>query len=102
MWLKVGVGVALLWWFTRPAGAALPQIFGKACPEGTVSGPWFTCVPTSSPGVGVTVIKTSSECDPSSPIYDPKRCIAQAGVTSVPDYCNPKSPDYDAYNCVML
>lgn len=83
LYLKVGGVIAILWYLTKPSGAAFLPNLGQGCPAGTVKGPWFTCVPVSTGGIGVTVIKTSSECDPTSPIYDPARCSATAGRESL-------------------
>ena len=86
IWLKAGAVVAVLWWLTKPAGAAIaPELGLGTCPAGTqrATGIWgaVSCVPTA--GVSIDVVKTTSECDPTSPIYDASRCAASAGFTSI-------------------
>ncbi len=84
MWLlKPAIVVGVLWYFTQPSGAAILPALGKNCPAGTVSGPWFLCVPATSGGIGIDVVKTSSECDPTSPIYNAARCSASAGTDPI-------------------
>jgi hypothetical protein len=88
VWLvKPAIVVGVLWYLTRGASAAPSDV--SNCPPGTLNIPFLGCTgystttSDSNPGIGVTVVKTTSECDPSSPIYDPARCVATAGVQRV-------------------
>ena len=82
MWLvKPAIVVGVLWYLTKGASAAQGA---PKCPPGAIYIPWYGCATvletTTEPKIGVEVVKTTSECDPSSPIYDPARCVATAGV----------------------
>lgn len=85
MWtiVKIGAVVGILWWLMQPSGAAeIADLFG-GCPSGTMDSGGGVCVPTPSGGVGISVVKTSSECDPSSPIYNASNCSASAGISPI-------------------
>lgn len=59
--LKAGIVIGGLWWLaqrTRAGAAAIAEV--KNCPPGTVSGPWFTCVPQCNTAAGEFVAYTDS------------------------------------------
>lgn len=51
IWLKVGLGVAALYWLaTRTKAGAQLTAAAVGCPAGTVPGPWFQCQSKCQPG----------------------------------------------------